>query len=341
MHLSPEKITLAITLGDPNGIGPEVVAKALGDAEWPEGVQAFLLGDPAEISRQVHITGPEAVLPRIASRQRSPDGGFSIWESPSSMNYNRNPGTVDATAGRIAMEAVTEAVHRCQTGSMDGMVTAPISKDAVVEAGYPATGHTEFIAGILGTERYIMMLVSDALRVAVATTHIPVRAIAEQVNFTVVREKLEILNGSLKNDFLLPSPRIAVLGLNPHAGDGGKIGDEEMVWLRPCIESAKRDGIQVEGPMPADGFFGSRMFARFDAVLAMYHDQGLVPFKTLAFNKGVNFTAGLPIIRTSPDHGTAFDIVDRNLANPGSFLDAVHLAARLARIRIDRKMRDA
>ncbi|HRP60663.1 MAG TPA: 4-hydroxythreonine-4-phosphate dehydrogenase PdxA, partial [Vicingus sp.] len=235
-------------------------------------------------------------------------------------------------AGKYAFLSLEAACKDLFDGKIDAIVTAPINKDNIQSDQFKFPGHTEYL-----TEKFegesLMLLTNENLKVGIATNHIPVSAIAKSLTVDKIFSKLKILNKSLVQDFAINSPRIAVLGLNPHAGDNGLIGKEEQEIIIPAINSAKSIGLQVFGPYPADGFFGSANYLKFDAILAMYHDQGLIPFKTLSFGEGVNFTAGLNIIRTSPDHGVAYDIAGKNCANEQSFRSAVYLAIDVFRNR--------
>ena len=227
------------------------------------------------------------------------------------------------------MAAVTRAAELCAEGRADALVTAPIHKAAIRKAGYDFPGHTEYLAHLTsGTP--VMLMAAGSLRIAVLTTHIPLRNVPDAVSVGSVQNMLVRLHRGLQSDFGLPSPRIALLGLNPHAGDGGAIGNEEGIYLLPAITLALSRGVNVEGPFSADAFFGRQAHKQYDAVLACYHDQGLIPFKTLAMGGGVNVTLGLPIVRTSPDHGTGFDIAGRGIAEPDSMIAAIRLAARIA-----------
>ncbi|HBQ61551.1 MAG TPA: 4-hydroxythreonine-4-phosphate dehydrogenase PdxA, partial [Balneolaceae bacterium] len=230
------------------------------------------------------------------------------------------PGYQTEKSGLVAMKAIEMGIELCTSGSAQALVTAPISKEAVNLAGYNIPGHTEFLATQTGTQEVLMMLVSGDLRVSLVTTHIPIREVAQKISAALIERKLEILSQSLKEDFGIEKPKIAVFGLNPHAGDGGVIGREEMDLITPLLKKLQPNihNTIISGPFPADGFFGQQLHKEFDAILAMYHDQGLAPFKLLSFGKGVNFTAELPIIRTSPDHGTAFDIAGKGMGNPSS-----------------------
>lgn len=312
------KPRLAISMGDPNGIGPEVVLRALADEALHEEIEPVLFGAAAVLRRHAEALGLEASLKGLEVRE--------VGEGGAEVRF----GKTTAEAGHLAMRAVEAGCDACLRAEADALVTAPISKEAIHLAGYRFPGHTEFLAERTRAEGYTMMMVSEGLRVGLVTTHVPVRDVADLVTEEAILGKLRILAASLRQDFGIASPRIAVLGLNPHAGDGGVIGGEEVEVIAPALERARAEGLGVGGPHPADAFFGTGGPARHDAVLAMYHDQGLVPFKALAMGRGVNFTAGLPIVRTSPDHGTAFDIAGQGRARAGSMAAALRLAAEAA-----------
>lgn len=315
------KPRVALTMGDPNGIGPEIAVLAA-EAVRAE-LDVFLVGEETVFEKHASMRGLAVGVPVVPPAHGADD------PSVGSVDFGR----ITSAAGRRSMEAVRHAVTMCLNGDVDAMVTAPISKESIALAGYPFPGHTEFIAHLCGCEDELMIMVADSLRVALATVHIPLRAVADTLSSTLVETRLATLAQSLRRDFGVDEPRIAVLGLNPHAGDGGVIGKEEQDLIGPAIASAREKGIVAEGPFPADGFFGNRAYQSFDGVLAMYHDQGLVPFKTLSFNRGCNFTAGVPIVRVSPDHGTAFDIAGRGVASPASLIEALRVAASVARTR--------
>ena len=315
------KPRLALTLGDPNGIGPEVVLKALAD----ESLRA---------DAEFVVVGNESVLRQHAARLGL-DADVPVWEVAPDVEPEVRWGETTGTAGRLAMRAVERATDACLAGDADAMVTAPISKEAITRAGYRVPGHTEFIAERTRAAGYTMMLVRGGLRVGLVTTHLPVRAVADAVTEVAILDKLRIIHAALRTDFGIAEPTVAVLGLNPHAGDGGVIGTEEIEVIEPALERARAEGLGVAGPFPADAFFGRKGHERHDAVLAMYHDQGLAPFKALAMGGGVNVTAGLPIVRTSPDHGTGFDIAGEGIADASSFSEAVRLAAEIARRRAE------
>lgn len=328
------RMRIAVTAGDPNGVGPEVALKCVSDPRLLRYVEPILVGPRSVLERHRTDLGLDDVVLHSVSLPggMAPDGAVAVLDPDPAQAPGVEYGAITADAGRAAMRAVETAVRGCLEGRFDAMVTAPISKEAISMAGYDAPGHTEFIAGLTGG-RPLMMLVSDRLRVALVTAHVPLRAVPDAVTEGLLRERIADLSQSLRRDFGIERPRVAVLGLNPHAGDGGVLGSEEREVIAPAIRAACSDGLHAFGPYPADGFFASRGFAEVDAVLAMYHDQGLVPFKTLAFESGVNFTAGLSIVRTSPDHGTAFDIAGLGRASASSMRAAVYLAIDVARRR--------
>lgn len=315
---------IAVSIGDPNGIGPEVALKVLAEPAVQERCDARLVGD-------------QNVIQHHAERLGLREAPVAVEHVPAPDGFKVSFGQVDPGAGAMSMEAVARATDLCLSGECDAMVTAPISKEAIDLAGYDSPGHTEFLARRTGSEDYLMMMVAGGLRVGVVTGHIPLREVAARITRQSVGRCLGRMAASLSEDFGLGQSdrpaRIAVLGLNPHAGDGGVLGSEEIEVITPAIQEAARSGVTVDGPFPADGFFAERAWEDYDAVLAMYHDQGLIPFKTLAFDSGVNFTAGLPIVRTSPDHGTAFAIAGRAIARPDSMRNAVEVALQIARHR--------
>lgn len=265
--------------------------------------------------------------------ERTVEGEITVLDVTEGAPFDVAFGAITEAGGRLAMAAVSRAVDLCMSGEADAMVTAPISKEAIAMAGYSEPGHTEFIARRTRSERYTMMMIADKLRVGLVTGHMAIWDVPKYVTREAILEKVAIINETLRHDFGISRPKIAVLGLNPHAGDGGVMGHEEEDYIIPAVAEACERGDLVFGPFAADGFFAVSAYRAYDAVLAMYHDQGLVPFKTLAFDTGVNYTAGLPIVRTSPDHGTAYDIAGKGEASPGSMRSAIYLALDIARRR--------
>ena len=289
------KPRVAITVGDPAGIGPEIAAKAAADPRVRAACEPVVYGPPA--------------------------GALFT------------PGQLSAEAGRAAYEIICAAVKDAQAGIVAAVATAPVNKLAFSRAGLPWKGHTDLLAHLTGSERVAMMFWSEPLKVVLATIHIPLASVPGALTRELLDGIIDIAWRELPR-FGQARPRLAVAGLNPHAGEDGLLGDEERRVLRPSIEAARARGILVDGPFPGDTVFGRAVRGEYDAVIACYHDQGLIPVKLLAFGRAVNVTLGLPIIRTSVDHGTAFDIAGRNLADPGSMIEATLLAARLARSRI-------
>ncbi|MCB0568668.1 MAG: 4-hydroxythreonine-4-phosphate dehydrogenase PdxA [Phaeodactylibacter sp.] len=327
-----EKIKIGISIGDINGIGLEVILKTLSNPRIAEICTPVVYGSSKVISYHKNIVGEEFEFHSTRGADKIYDDRINIvncWQE----NVNITLGKPSDQGGQYAYLSLEAATMDLKEGLIDALVTAPISKEAMKGANFPYPGHTEYLEEKLGGSESLMFMISDQLRLGLATNHLPLRMVADKLTKELIMRKLQIMNEALKVDFGLERPSIAVLGLNPHAGDGGVIGDEEEKIIRPAVVELKKKGMLVMGPFPADGFFGSGQFSKFDAILAMYHDQGLVPFKALSFGSGVNFTAGLSGIRTSPDHGTAFDIAGKNEADPSSFRKALFLAMDIVRNR--------
>jgi len=320
---------ILLTMGDYNGIGPEIILKSF-DRLDKSNTCFVVLGNISVFHFYKSKLQLNTELKEISALKESDPGSLNVLNVIDDRWIDLEPGSLTAEAGKACMVAVRDALDLCLKGDADALVTAPISKEAIQLAGFDFPGHTEFLAANSGSEDFLMMLVNDTLRVALATIHVALSQVSSLIDEVLILKKLEILDSSLRNDFLINEPTIAVLGLNPHAGDGGVIGREELDIITPALQKASFNNISAKGPFPADSFFGSSNYKDFDAILACYHDQGLIPFKTLSFGKGVNYTAGLPIIRTSPDHGTAYDIAGLNLAGCGSFMSAIKLAIQLA-----------
>ncbi len=327
-----ERCRIVWSIGDPNGIGPEIILKSFLKLEG-SGHTFLVVGSyrvmeyyrdaldlPVELELIENATAPvrQGVLPVL-----------SISE-PESIT----PGTLSAEAGRIALESLRAAAELCREGVCDALVTAPINKEAIALAGSNEKGHTGFLGRLFAVPSPTMMFYDPVteLKVALATIHEPLERVPGLIRTMDLDAFLSALALSLKNDFALAEPRIALLGLNPHASDGGVMGREEQEIIRPCIKRLS-GRLNVEGPFPSDGFFGSKMYLHYDIVVAMYHDQGLLPFKVLAFDTGVNVTLGLPIVRTSPDHGTGFAIAGKGVASERSCYEATLLAITIAKNR--------
>ncbi|GAB3538252.1 4-hydroxythreonine-4-phosphate dehydrogenase PdxA [Pontibacter brevis] len=327
------KVKLGISIGDTNGIGPEVVVKTLADQRILNFctpviyASANLLKQVRKALREEHFQFQEtesaqALVPRKVN-------AIACWEHEPELT----PGNPTPASGKASLDSLQAACRDLKAGLLDGLVTAPINKDNIQSEDFRFPGHTEFLTSYFDAPESLMLLVSEGLRVATVTGHMPVKEVSSRITEELLIRKMTILLDSLQKDFGIQKPRIAVLGLNPHAGEQGLLGREEVEIIRPAVMHMKERGHLVFGPYPADGFFGMRQFNQVDAVLAMYHDQGLIPFKTLAFENGVNYTAGLPVVRTSPDHGTAYDIAAKHTASETSFREALFLAYDIIRKR--------
>lgn len=321
------KIVIAITHGDINGIGYEVILKTLSEPRVYDDFVPVIYGSSKALGYYRKMFDIQNLALNVANTiddiQHKKINIINCGDD----ELRVEPGKVTDEAGMVAYEALRRATDDMKSGKIDALVTAPINKKNIQSEAFSFPGHTEYLEGLFGKkDRSLMLMVNDVMRVAVVTGHVPVRAVADNISTELIMEKLRTFNHSLKQDFTIIRPRIAVLGLNPHAGDEGVIGSEEMQIIQPALEQAKKEGILVFGPYPADGFFGSGQFKQFDGILAMYHDQGLIPFKTIAMDSGVNFTAGLSIVRTSPAHGTAYDIAGQNTASEASFREALFKA---------------
>ena len=330
---NPNPIKVGISVGDINGIGPEIIIKALHDnrllldctpviyaSTKTMSFHKKLLND-TEFNYQTCKSGADAQMRKINI--------VNVWNDE--VQFDLGKGT--EKSGEYAYLSLEKATEDLAAGKIDVLVTAPISKEAIGKAGFKFPGHTEYLAHLAGMDEALMMMVSGTLRVALVTSHIPLKEVSTVLTKEKILAKIKALDASLKKDFGIQRPKIAVFGVNPHAGEHGKMGEEEAEIVSPAINAARSEGIFAVGPFPADGFFGGPLRSQFDAVLAMYHDQGLAAFKALAFEDGVNFTAGLPIVRTSPDHGTAFDIAGKNEANAQSMRSAIYLAMDIFKTR--------
>lgn len=325
------KIRVGITQGDINGIGYEVIFKAFDCEEMLDMCVPVIYGNEkvANYHRNILEDVPAFTVIGDASEARS--GRLNLIHTSveeCSVEYGKST----PASGRQAQSALVRAVNDWKAGLIDVIVTAPICKAAIQSKSFPYMGHTEFFENATESEG-LMILSTPQMRVALATTHLPVSEIAPAITADLIERKLRLLHRSLQRDYLLSAPRIAVLALNPHSGDGGALGKEEVEIIAPTIEELRKQGVPCFGPYPADSFFGEGMYRHFDAVLAMYHDQGLAPLKALGMDEGVNYTAGLPLVRTSPDHGTAFDIAGKNQASAASMRQALYAAVDIFRNR--------
>lgn len=326
-----EKLKVGISIGDINGIGLEVILKTLAYDQIMNNCTPVIYGSTKVVSYHKNIVGSKLHFQSVKSIDKAQDGKINIincWND----NANITLGKPSVEGGQFALKSLEAAVNDLKNNQVHAVVTAPIHKHVMSEAGFQFPGHTEYLANELAGES-LMLMVSDQLKVGLVTNHLPIQDVAHAITKEKISQKLLVLNESLKMDFGIERPTIAVLGLNPHAGDNGLLGNEEEQMIRPAIIEHKKKGMMVSGPFSADAFFGSGQFTKYDAILAMYHDQGLIPFKTLSFGQGVNFTAGLSAVRTSPDHGTAYDIAGKNQADHLSFMKALFTAVDIARNR--------
>ncbi|QDY68706.1 4-hydroxythreonine-4-phosphate dehydrogenase PdxA [Qingshengfaniella alkalisoli] len=317
---------LALTCGEPAGVGPEIAAKAWDDLRGR--LPFFLIGDPSHLPANVPVkaishpseatTVAPSALPVLPFA--FPDPAISGKPSPAN--------------AKAVIDVIARAASLVQSGMASAVVTNPINKKALKDgAGFAYPGHTEYLAALAGVDRVVMMLACDALKVVPATIHIPLSEVPAALTSELLTDTLRITHDALRRDFGIASPRVAVSGLNPHAGEGGAMGTEDDRMIRPVIDKLRHEGMAIFGPLPADTMFHAKARDGYDVAVAMYHDQALIPIKTLDFDQGVNVTLGLPFIRTSPDHGTAFDIAGRGIASPSSLIAALKMADRMARAR--------
>ena len=321
---------VGITLGDINGIGPEVALKAA-QKRWPGGTRIVFVGDEAALAREASRLGLAAPRPWSPDAGRPPASRLSVWNPAPHLRPTYRPGRLVASASRAADAWIRAAAQACMENRLHAMVTAPISKEGFHRADIDVPGHTELLAACTGTRRFAMMLFGGPLRVVLATRHIPLAQVSQALTLTpaLLRESIRLTHEALP--WLgVSRGRIAVCGLNPHAGEGGRIGREEVETIAPVLRGLRRAGLKLDGPLPADTVFHRALRREFAAVIAMYHDQGLAPLKMFAFDTGVNVTLGLPIVRTSPDHGTAFALAGKGAANASSMQHAIRTAIELA-----------
>ncbi|WP_214228956.1 4-hydroxythreonine-4-phosphate dehydrogenase PdxA [Pedobacter sp. B4-66] len=327
------KIKIGISIGDVNGIGLEVILKTLSENRILDYCTPIVYGHTKVASYHRKALGlsdfvfnvinsADAANPKKANL-------INCWEEDVKIDL----GVSNETGGKYALLSLEKATDDLINGNIDALVTAPINKHNIQSDTFNFPGHTEYLQERSGSDDVLMFLISEDIRVGVVTGHIPITEVSSSITKDKIVKKLVMMNESLKKDFWVEKPKIAVLGLNPHAGDNGLLGKEEADIIAPAIQEAFDKGVICFGPYPADGFFGNGGYKQFDAVLAMYHDQGLIPFKTIAFSTGVNYSAGLKIIRTSPDHGTGYDIAGKNLADPTSFIEAVFAATHIVKNR--------
>ncbi|MCB1957611.1 MAG: 4-hydroxythreonine-4-phosphate dehydrogenase PdxA [Rhodocyclaceae bacterium] len=321
---APRPPVIAVTTGEPAGIGPELCA-ALRANPWA--ARIVLIGDAPLLARRIGAEAPLTAYRPVA--EGAP--GVEVLHVP--LAAPSEPGRLDPANGPYVLATLDAAIAGCRSGAFDAMVTAPVHKGVICEGGVPFSGHTEYLAEHTGTPRVVMMLTGAGMRVALATTHLPLAGVAAAITAPMLEETLRIIHTDLQRHFGIAEPRILVAGLNPHAGEGGHMGREEIEVISPVLAALRAEGLHLEGPLPADTLFVPHTLARGDAVLAMYHDQGLPVLKHASFGGGVNVTLGLPIIRTSVDHGTALDLAGTGQADPGSLVTAFELALQMVEAR--------
>ncbi len=319
------KLKIGITQGDINGIGYEVILKTLSDPRVIGNLTPIIYGSPKVLAYYKKAFNYNIQTVTIATAEEAKSRTINIINC-NSEDIRVEIGKSTEMSGLASYQALEKACDDLKNGKIDVLVTAPINKKNIQAAGFNFPGHTEYLAQEFGNGEHLMILMNDIIKIGVVTGHVPISQVSEKITKDLILKKLKVLNDSLINDFLIRKPRIAVLSLNPHCGDEGVIGDDEIEKIIPALIEAKEKNIMAFGPYPADGFFGAGEYKKFDAVLAMYHDQGLAPFKVIAFEDGVNFTAGLPIVRTSPAHGTAYDLAGEGTASEQSFRAALHSA---------------
>ncbi|MDA8696009.1 4-hydroxythreonine-4-phosphate dehydrogenase PdxA [Flavobacteriales bacterium] len=323
-------VRIGITWGDPHGVGSECILKAFADERVLQDMIPVVYGHTDTLRIQAKHFEVEVDIRSTEEPEKTKQGAVHCVDIVPSLSAP-DWGQPHPDAGEFARLSLEAAVKDLAANKVDALVTAPINKDTIQGGKFKFPGHTEYLADMAGVSDVLMILATDALRVGVVTGHVPIKDVAAALNKDTIVRKARLLHESLCRDFGIATPRIAVMGLNPHAGDNGLIGEEEKTVILPAVRALQEQGLSVQGPFGADGFFGTGGYKKFDGVLAMYHDQGLIPFKSLSFGEGVNFTAGLPIVRTSPDHGTAFDIAGKGQADGASLRAACWAAVDIRR----------
>ena len=327
------KPIIGITMGDPAGIGPEVTVKAVTDKKVTQVCHPLVFG-----SEQVILSAAKTFLGKVDVRKvtwaediRESSHDINMLVSTEMDHSNIRSGKITRLSGKMSADSVFSATQFALSGQIDAIVTAPLSKQGLQMAGYDFPGHTELLAYLTGTEKYAMMFVSESYKVVLATTHLPLSRVAQTLSRKLLLEKLIVTQATLQKYFAIPEPKIGVCALNPHGGEEGLFGNEEKRYILPAIITAQRMGIRAKGPFPADTIYSPQIARSFDCILAMYHDQGLIPLKIRGLGEAVNVTIGLPIIRTSPDFGTALDIAGKGMADPKGMINAILQAVKLVR----------
>lgn len=318
---------VVITPGEPAGIGPDLAIQ-LAQRDWP--LELVVCADASLLTERAKLLGlPLTLLPYVPEQPAKPQRAGTLTLLPVALHAPVTPGELNVENGRYVVETLARACDGCLNGEFAALVTGPVHKGIINDAGIPFTGHTEFFEERSGTAKVVMMLATEELRVALATTHLPLKAVSDAITPDLLREVITILHDDLRNKFGLAEPHVLVCGLNPHAGEGGHMGTEEIDTIIPVLEEMRAKGMNLSGPLPADTLFQPKYLDHADAVLAMYHDQGLPVLKYQGFGRGVNITLGLPFIRTSVDHGTALELAGLGKADVGSFITALNLAIKM------------
>ena len=328
---------IGITMGDPAGIGPEIIVKALSMEEPFQACQPFVFGDREVLSKTIEMLG---LTTTVEVFEKIPEEGYlpqRIFLSPLSQLEvdSFRFGKPDTKCGEAMVKYVEEAVKWVRSGKLDAITTCPINKKAINAAGHPFSGHTELLAHLVKANSVAMMFLGSRWKIVLVTTHLPLKEVSQYITFDRILSTIRMTDEGLRKYFGMTHPRIAVLGLNPHCGEDGLLGEEEKMEIIPAIAEARSQGMDVEGPFPADSFFNFTRRTPFDAVISMYHDQGLIPIKMVDFEEAVNLTLGLPFIRTSVGHGTAYDIAGKGLANPTNLIKALLMASKLSKLKRD------
>jgi 4-hydroxythreonine-4-phosphate dehydrogenase len=326
---------VGITMGDPTGIGPEIIVKALSMEEPFRACRPIVFGDRKVLSKTIEMIGLPATVEVL---EKVPEDGFTsrrIFLAFSSQLEvaSLHFGKPDRRCGEAMVRYVEEAVKWVRSGKLDGITTCPINKQAINVSGYPFSGHTELLSHLVQTPSVAMMFLGSKWKIVLVTTHLPIKEVPKRITRTRILSTVRLTDEGLRKFFAITHPKIAVLGLNPHCGEEGLLGEEEKMEIIPAITQARSEGVEVEGPFPADSFFDLSGHYAFDAVISMYHDQGLIPVKMLDFKEAVNFTLGLPFIRTSVGHGTAYDIAGRGVADPTNLVKAILTASNLWKLK--------
>ena len=323
-----KNIIAGITIGDPNGIGPEIILKAFCDKSLFSLITPIIYCPYEILSFYQTKLNTNFSIQEIKNPKNAIPGKINIIPF-NSFNFKVSPGKITKAAGEISFLSLKNATNDLFNNLIHFIVTAPINKDNIQNKDFNFFGHTEYFTKKSGLEESLMLMVHDGLKVGLVTNHLPVHKVAENITKRKILQKLTLMSNAIKADFDVYDPKIAILGLNPHAGDNGLIGKEDISTIQNSIDFANKQGIKCFGPFPADGFFANEVYKKYDGVLAMYHDQGLIPFKVISKNKGVNFTAGLPIVRTSPDHGTGYDIAGKGKASSISFKNSIIMGEKI------------